>query len=84
LAEILKNKSLDLAQLLAATRMDDDFKKNLLPAELGNVEMLSKCFGNPDSTVTHCTKLQSYEEVDLPPFMKQVLIKIVKKALSGA
>jgi iron complex transport system ATP-binding protein len=84
LAEILKNNPLDLAQLLAATMMDDDFKKNLLPAELGNVEELSKRFGNPDGVVTNCAKLQSYEEVDLPPFMKQVLIKIVKKALSGA
>ena len=47
LAEILRNKPLVLAKLLAAAKLDDDVKKNLLPAELGDGEVLSKCFGIP-------------------------------------
>jgi len=81
LAEILKNKPLALAQLLAAAKMDDEVKKNLLPIELGDAEMLGKCFGNPESTRANCSKLPSHEEVDLPPFTKHVLIKIVKEAM---
>ena len=37
LAEILKNKPTCHRFLLAAAKLDDDFKKNLLPAELGDV-----------------------------------------------
>ena len=36
LAEILKNNPLAGSYLLAAAKMDDDYKKNLLPAELGD------------------------------------------------
>ena len=40
LGEILKNKPLALAQLLSAAKLDDDYKKKLLPHEL---EDLAKC-----------------------------------------
>ncbi len=81
LAEFLKNNPVSLAYLLAAAKMDDDVKKNLLPAELGDAVELSKCFGNPDCIAADCSKLPRYEEVDLPPFLKQALIRIVKAAL---
>ena len=84
LAEILKNKPLALAYLLAAAKLDDDVKKNLLPAELGDAAELSKRFGNPASTAAECSKVPSYDSVDLPPFLKQSLIKIVTEALSQA
>jgi iron complex transport system ATP-binding protein len=83
LGEILKNKPLALANLLAAAKMDDDVKKNLLPAELGDAAQLSKCFGNPARPAADCSKLSSYDSVDLPPFLKQTLIKILREAVSG-
>lgn len=79
LAEILKNKPIAIAQLWAAAKMDDDVKKNLLPPELGNAETVSKIFGNPDMSAESCIKLPSYDSVDLPPFLKQALIRIVKE-----
>ena len=82
LAEILKNKPVALTYLLAAVKLDDDVEKNLLPVELGDVKQLSKCFGNPNSNASACSKLPSYDSVDLPPFLKHVLIKIVKEAHS--
>jgi adenosylcobinamide amidohydrolase len=82
LAEILKNKPLANAYLLAAAKLDDDFKKNLLPAELGNVGELSKCFGNLARSQTDCSKVPYYDSVDLPPFLKHALINIVRDALS--
>ena len=82
LAEILKNKPLALAYLLAAAKLDDDFKKNLLPAELGDACELSKCFGNLASAEVDCSKEPGYDSVDLPPFLKHALIKIVSDARS--
>jgi iron complex transport system ATP-binding protein len=82
LAEILKNKPLASAYLLAAAKLDDDFKKNLLPAELGKVDELSKCFGNLARCQLDCSKVAGYDSVDLPPFLKHALINIVKEALS--
>jgi adenosylcobinamide amidohydrolase len=84
LAEILRNKPLALAYLLAAAKLDDDVKKNLLPAELGDAAELSKRFGNLASTAAECSKVPGYDSVDLPPFLKQSLIKIVREALSKA
>src|SRR5208283_4206166 len=83
LSEILKNNPLALGYLLAAAKLDDDYKKNLLPAELGDVAQLSKCFGILSCSLAACSKLPSYDSVDLPPFLKHALIKIVKEALSS-
>ncbi len=82
LAEILKNKPLANAYLLAAAKLDDDYKKNLLPAEFGDAIELSKCFGNLARSQLDCSKVPGYEAVDLPPFLKHALIKIVMDALS--
>ncbi len=82
LAKILKGKPMALAELLAAAKMDEDVKKGLLPAELGDANALSKCFAYPASTPKECAKLPSYEEVDLTPFLKQALIRIVRDTLT--
>jgi adenosylcobinamide amidohydrolase len=82
LAEILKNKPLASAYLLAASMLDDDFKKNLLPAELGNVNESSKCFGSLAHSKLDCAKMSGYDSVDLPPFLKHALINIVMDTLS--
>ena len=82
LAGILKNNPVVSAYLLAAARLDDDYKKNLLPAEFGDVKEVSKCFGICASSKHDCSKLPGYASVDLPPFLKHALISIVREALS--
>lgn len=82
LAEILKNKPLALAYLLTAAKLDDDAKKNLLPVGLEDLAELSKCFGNLVRAELDCSKVPSYDSVDLPPFLKHALIKIVTDSLS--
>ncbi len=79
---ILRNKPIALAYMLAAAKMDDDYKKNLLPAELGDAVELSKCFGALANSQQDCAKLPNYDLVDLPPFIKHILIKIVSESLS--
>jgi adenosylcobinamide amidohydrolase len=81
LAEILRNKPIALAYLLAAAKLDDEYQKNLLPAELGDVAELSRCFGNLTRSQTECSNPHKYDTVDLPPFIKYSLIKIVKDAV---
>ena len=58
--------------LLAAARMDDDYKKNLLPTDFTSWSQITGCM--------EYKKLPGYEAVDLPPFIKDTLIKIVKAA----
>ncbi len=76
LAEILKDNPVTLTYLLAATKLDDDVKKNLLPPELGDAVNLSKYFGCLSHGHPNCSKLRGYDLADLPPLLKHVLVKI--------
>ena len=80
LAEILKKNPLAGAVLLAAARLDDEVKKGHLPTDFGEVSELSKYFGVSASCKCDCSKLPSYDSVDLPPFLKHALINIVRNA----
>jgi hypothetical protein len=82
LVEILKNNPAAVGYLLAATKMDDDYKKNLLPTDFADWNEASKCFGASEISKTDCSKNPNYSSVDLPPFIKQALIKILKNARS--
>ena len=82
LAEILKEKPLAAGLLLAAAKMDDDYKKDLLPTNFESWEHLEKIFGAFSHSVDYISKLQEHKEVDLPPFIKYTLIKILKESLS--
>ena len=82
LAEILKSNPCESVFLLAAARMDDDYKKNLLPTDFTCWEEISKCFGEYSAPNQDCEKQPDYPEVDLPPFIKYALIKIIKKTQS--
>ncbi len=82
LAEILKNNQLALPYVLTAAKLDDDIKKNLLPPDLGEVADSSKCFGSISIAQLDCSKLKGYNLVDLPPYLKHVLIRIVSESLS--
>jgi len=82
LAEVLKNNHFAGAYLLAAAKMDDDYKKNLLPTDFSDWTEVSKCFGECNLSKHDCSKTPSYDAVDLPPFLKNALIKIVKGSQS--
>lgn len=73
LAKILKSNRSALALLWAAAKIDDDYKKNLLPTDLPDWETASRSLADADYS-----KLQNYNSVDLPPFTKAILIYIVK------
>ncbi len=75
LAAILKTDPSGLALLLAAAKTDDDYKKNLLPTDLLDWETASRSLADADYT-----ELPNFDAVDLPPFIKTALIKIVKTA----
>jgi hypothetical protein len=82
LAEILKKNPFALVYLLAATKMDDDYKKNLLPTDFTDWMEISKFFGAGTQNKLECLKTPNYEFVDLPPFLKHTLINIVRNAQS--
>ncbi len=82
LAEILKNKPYLNAYLLAASKLDDDVKKNLFPTETADASQLSECIRSLAPYKQDYTKMPNYEEVDLPPFLKHTLIMFVKDARS--
>jgi adenosylcobinamide amidohydrolase len=82
LTGILKKTSFSLMCLLAATKMDDDYKKNLLPTDFTDWMEISKFFGLCKQNKIKCTKTPNYEFVELPPFLKHTLINIVRNAQS--
>ena len=57
--------------------MDDDYKKNLLPTDFQNWNQITGCIG---TTEADNKKLQGYEAAQLPPFIKDTIIKILKSA----
>lgn len=90
LTKILETEPLFASLILAAVKMDSDVKKGLIPYELGNIEAVSESFGNLLSKTDHGQEIpvgrelkNKYASVDLPPFTKNVLINIVKRALSA-
>jgi adenosylcobinamide amidohydrolase len=79
LADILANKPVFNAYLLAAAKMDDDYKKNLLPTNFVDWNEAIKGFGNSTASKKDYSKLPNYEKIDLPPFIKHVLISIIQE-----
>ena len=82
LETILKDTPAALIFLLAAAKMDDDYKKNLLPKELGEFARVTMSFDNLVPLTNNSVELPGYYLVDLPPFLKYALISIVHQALS--
>jgi adenosylcobinamide hydrolase len=80
LVEILRSTPFAGSFLLAAAKMDDDYKKNLLPTDFADWNDISKCFGTYTAAKQECSKLPNYDSVELPLFLKHALIKIVKNA----
>jgi adenosylcobinamide hydrolase len=83
LAELLKKDPVAAAYLLEAAKMDDDYKKNLLPTDFTDWKLISKCLDIITHPETDCKKLPNYNQVDLPPFLKHALIKTLKNMRSS-
>jgi len=81
LSRIVNDNPIANAYLLAAARLDDDYKKNLLPTELGNTDQLSERFGCLFHSEVDYPKISGHDLVDLPPFLKYSLISIIREAL---
>ena len=66
---------------MAAAGMAEDIEKGAVPPEYGQIEELGKNFGK-FFTKQADVSADEYNSVDLPPFLKDVLLGITKKALS--
>ncbi len=63
---------------LAATELDDDVKKGVVPRELSDLADVTRRFG---ALISNRKKPQSesgLDEVDLPPFLKHALLNILR------
>jgi adenosylcobinamide amidohydrolase len=80
LDKILQQNPLYAATVMAAAKFDDDLKKGLIPAEFGNVLALTKKFASITVAKEADAETSNYSMVDLPPFLKQALIAILKAA----
>ena len=63
--------------LLAATKLDDDVKMGLVPAEFGDVTDASDKFGGLVCEKTKEIPKSELDAVDVPPFLKQTLLKML-------
>jgi adenosylcobinamide amidohydrolase len=71
--------------VLAAVKMDEDITKGLVPPEIGDAKAVSKKFGEvllSKQAPSNVAYSSDYNAVDLPPFLKQALMNIVKVVFS--
>jgi adenosylcobinamide amidohydrolase len=66
------------AFLLAAAKLDDDFKKDLIPTEFGDVSSLSEMFGCLFLRGNVPKEIPLLSDVNLPPFTKQAINAILQ------
>ncbi|MCW4046775.1 MAG: adenosylcobinamide amidohydrolase [Candidatus Bathyarchaeota archaeon] len=83
LIRILRNDPLAASVVLAAAKMADEVEKGLVPPEFGQIDVLSKRFGEFFNKQTDVAASE-YASVNLPPFLKDVLIGMMKTSLSEA
>lgn len=89
LSKILKKDSLFVLAIMAAVKIDEDIEKGLIPPEFGKIELLEKNFTDSlfSKQVHNCMEplsandTKEYDSVNLPPFLKQVLIGMIKSSL---
>lgn len=83
LNNLLDSDPLFAVVVLAALRLNDDFKVGLVPPQLGDVDFLGKKFGEFLSKQSSLNfAVDEFALVDLPPFLKQVLIGFLENAFS--
>ncbi|MCW4024269.1 MAG: adenosylcobinamide amidohydrolase [Candidatus Bathyarchaeota archaeon] len=76
LKKVLGDNPVYASALMAAAKFDDDLQKGLVPREFGEVSVLAKKVAS--CVVAGGAMASDYEVVDLPPFLKQTLIAILK------
>jgi len=76
LTEALSNP-LYASFLLAAAKLDDDVRKGAVPAELGDIADVSEKFGGLVCQNIMGIPKSELDTVDVPPFLKQALLKIL-------
>jgi adenosylcobinamide hydrolase len=76
LTTLFRNNPVALASLFAAAKMDDDYKKGLLPTDFKDWETAINANVEEDYS-----SLPNYYTAGLPPFTKATLIKIIKKTM---
>jgi hypothetical protein len=78
LKQTLESDSVSAAFLLSAAKLDDDYKKGLIPNELGGMENLSQGFGSLIARKPLKEASACFVEVNLPPFTKQAVIALLQ------
>jgi len=92
LTKMLKDDPLSASIVMAAAKMDEDIERGLIPPEFGEIgsasekfadALLSKQAKSNTEALSEYAHSNEYDAVNLPPFLKQVLIKMVQTALSA-
>ena len=83
LVKILRSDPLSASVVMAAVKIAEDIEKGLIPPEFGRIDVLSKNFGEFFTNQVGVSTAE-YDSVDLPVFLKDVLIGIMKSAFSKA
>lgn len=65
--------------LLAAAKLDDDYARNLLPADFADWKELTREFSALCDSELPFAEASKVKQVDLPPFVKHALIKIIQE-----
>ncbi|MCL2134054.1 MAG: adenosylcobinamide amidohydrolase [Candidatus Bathyarchaeota archaeon] len=78
LEQIIASDSISATFLLAAVKLDDEFKKELTPKEFGDIIITSKKFGNLILNQAPFECIPHFSEINLPPFTKQATIAILQ------
>lgn len=84
LTKTLRTNQFYASIVLAAIKMDEDVTKGLVPPEIGDAKTVSKKFCEAllsKQTPSNVAYSSDYDAVNLPPFLKQALIQIVKVTL---
>ena len=82
LEQCLASNSVSATFLLASVKLDDDFKKDLIPNDFGDVDSLSNSFGCLLLDQKLVEKTPFFSEINLPPFTKRAVIAILQNSLS--
>lgn len=82
LERVLGSDSVSAVFLLSAAKLDEEYKKGLIPSEMGDAEALSVGFAGLINKKEAIGKNADYAQVNLPPFTKQAAISILQNALA--
>ena len=82
LEQCLATNPVSATFLLAATKLDDDLKKDLIPNDFADISSLSKGFGCLIFGQKLVEQLPNFSEINLPLFTKHAVIAILQKFVS--